>query len=145
VRRARDLLGHRVTALYDGTRIDELSGGQRQLRQHRFRRWRCSHMVILGEAVSALDKSVEAQVINLLLDPEASLADLCLRISHDLVWCVTSATRVMVMYLGQVAEIGASTHVVHRAATVHRCAAVVHPVDGPRPPDRGCAALAGDP
>jgi peptide/nickel transport system ATP-binding protein len=63
-------------------------------------------MVILDEAVSALDKSVEAQVINLLLDLKAEFGLTYLFISHDLNVVRYVSDRVMVMYLGQVAEIG---------------------------------------
>ena len=65
-------------------------------------------MVILDEAVSALDKSVEAQVINLLLDLKTEFGLTYVFISHDLNVVRYVSDRVMVMYLGQVAEIGPS-------------------------------------
>ena len=67
--------------------------------------------MILDEAVSALDKSVEAQVLNLLLDLKAELKLTYVFISHDLNVVRYMSDRVMVMYLGKVAEIGASESV----------------------------------
>jgi peptide/nickel transport system ATP-binding protein len=63
-------------------------------------------VVILDEAVSALDKSVEAQVLNLLADLKAELNLTYVFISHDLNVVRHMSDRVMVMYLGEVAEIG---------------------------------------
>ncbi len=63
-------------------------------------------VVILDEAVSALDKSVEAQVLNLLGDLKAELGLTYVFISHDLNVVRYMSDRVMVMYLGQVVEIG---------------------------------------
>ncbi len=69
-------------------------------------------LLICDEAVSALDVSIRAQVINLLMDLQKELGISMLFISHDIAVVRHIAQRTLVMYLGEVVELGDTEQVV---------------------------------
>jgi ABC-type glutathione transport system ATPase component len=105
----------RVAALMERVGLDpatvhrwphEFSGGQRQ-RICIARALSVNPKVLIAdEAVSALDVSIRAQIVNLLIDLQDDLGISYLFISHDMAVVERVSHRVAVMYLGQIVEIG---------------------------------------
>ncbi|WHT16677.1 dipeptide/oligopeptide/nickel ABC transporter permease/ATP-binding protein [Crossiella sp. CA-258035] len=90
----------------------ELSGGQRQRVLIAMALSRSPGLIVADEPTTALDVTVQAQIVQLLLRLRAELGFALILVSHDLALVSEIADRVVVMYGGQVAELGATAQIV---------------------------------
>ncbi|GAA1733071.1 oligopeptide/dipeptide ABC transporter ATP-binding protein [Nonomuraea bangladeshensis] len=135
-RRVRDIVGEgpHVWRL-PGDRVDEVleavgldPGTAAERRPHEFSGGQCQRIsiaralilepevVICDEPVSALDVSVQAQILNLLEDLKARYRLTLVFIAHDLAVVKNVSDRVMVMYLGKVCELASGEDLISRPA-----------------------------
>jgi ABC-type glutathione transport system ATPase component len=100
-----------LSANVAGRSAAELSGGQRQRLAIARALTLDPQLLILDEALSALDCSVQAQIANLLLELQSSLGMTFLFISHDLTMAAHLADEIAVMSHGQIVEHGPSPEI----------------------------------
>ncbi len=90
----------------------ELSGGQRQRVLIAMALSRSPKLIVADEPTTALDVTVQAQIVKLLLRLQEELGFALILVSHDLALVSEVADRVVVMYGGQVAEMGTIAQIV---------------------------------
>lgn len=127
-----------------GSYPHELSGGQRQRAVIARALATSPKLLVCDEPVSALDVSIQAQVVNMLRDLQEKNHIAMIFISHDLKVVRNIADRVAVMYLGRIVE-EASSDVIFQAPKHPYTQALVSSVPVPGKPLTGRMILQGEP
>jgi peptide/nickel transport system ATP-binding protein len=145
----------KVNAMLDQVGIDAFVNGGRRPRE--FSGGQCQRisiaralvlrpkLLVCDEIVSALDVSVQAQILNLLEDLKNEFGLTLLFIAHDLAVVKNVSDRVAVMYLGRLCEI-APSDILYQAPAHHYTAALLASAVEPDPESaRNSVALTGEP
>jgi len=128
-----------------GRRPHELSGGQCQRICIARSLMLDPKLLICDEPVSALDVSVQAQILNLLEDLKASFGLTMLFIAHDLAVVKNVSDRVAVMYLGKLCEVGTPDQLYARPSHPYTSALLASiPVPDPSVRPTGATRLPGE-
>ncbi len=123
----------------------QFSGGQRQRIGIARALALDPEFIVCDEAVSALDVSVQAQILNLLLDLQQEHRFTYMFISHDLAVVEFIATRILVMYLGRVVEIADKLDLVnHHVHPYTKALFSAFPVTDPRAREHKKKIVMGD-
>ncbi len=123
----------------------EFSGGQRQRVGIARALATNPDLIICDEPVSALDVSIQAQVINLMMDLQDEFNLSYLFIAHDLSVVEHISDKIVVMYLGNIVEVGESTEVYHHPRHPYSRALLSSvPLPDPSQKDRKRIVLKGD-
>ncbi len=107
-----DLVG--LTSDHASRYAHEFSGGQRQRIGIARALAVDPKFIVCDEPVSALDVSIQAQIVNMFEDLQKKLGLTYLFIAHDLLVVKHISTRIAVMYLGKLIEVGPSDELYHR-------------------------------
>jgi peptide/nickel transport system ATP-binding protein len=122
----------------------EFSGGQRQRIGVARALAVNARFIVADEAVSALDVSIQAQILNMLLDLQQDLGLTYLFISHDLRVVEYISDRIAVMYLGKIVEVAPAGEL-HNGAKHPYTRALLSAVPVPEPSRKGTrVVLQGD-